>query len=329
MTVKHSDHGASGPLPVVRALLISVVAAGLLFAEARSAAPPAAGAGSGASASISAPPSLITQESTGHTFSLVSDPVLVPQSQSSRKSEDNGERGAGAAPADTLTRAAPAVSQHSLWGEGEVLLPQERYRAGELCGVPFYWHHEPFRSDTLRWSSLPSQGVFYTLGDPTALDVAILIRCGFRIFFLSRWSGSVDLGGRDVRGALEDRTMVTPFLWEEVVAVQVHPPEGKRRDRQVWLRSDICGNSLRSGGASLAFARMQILGTRGLSLDEKSRGYIPEKNQHRVVTAILVHDPGERDFATVVREIESYMDGEGLEIGIRVPRLIGRSGVRP
>lgn len=228
-----------------------------------------------------------------------------------------------------LNNADSVVNQTEVFPEQpQITLPEGRYSAAKLCNTTLYWYHEPFVSDTLQWPGVPSGSRLFDVKNCTAQGAMLLEKCDVLVHVLSRWSFNVDIRTSDSRGALENNLAVSPFLWETVTRVDRGSAKSVGSDGMVRIVFGPCGFGLFQLDHLLLFSRSQMLGSGGISLDDKDRDYVPDEHPYRLITRIVAVDPAGRTTSRLTGAIENVMDELGLAIRVRPPLLVERKSMR-
>jgi hypothetical protein len=247
---------------------------------------------------------------------------------------------------DLVAASAPGVG--SLFDDKQPKQPLDslnsRFLAGALSGQNLYWYNPRLELDTLGWHALldlsPHEtprhlqnfpGVLGHLGrqkkqllsvqNAMAVELAFLLHRGYRIFCLTQWSAAVEQPRGDVRDKIEDNTILSHFLWEEIDSAYVVNPHRQVTDYRLKLFFTMGGYCIFSGREMVDFSRSQILGTRGFVFAPRYRDYIADANLYRVVTKISLVTDTDISVEKIRVDLQNHMDAKKLDVSYKVPLI--------
>ncbi len=253
-------------------------------------------------------------------------------------------------PVDTVVEPEPPVPPHPAAAPDTAVEPPEprvidsAWVAGTVLNRPLFYRHHTAYTDTVGWEEAvraitglvrrrirtPAQAskvlagegyVLYELREATAIGVALLSELGYPVLMRTQWSAEVN--GRwpaDHRSYIEDDRAFSDHLYEQVERASVYRPGRVNDELAVKLE-------FRNGGYTVLDARRNVL------LSQEPIGGVPALRMRdggkrtvggmplRLVEACYVVVPRERGAEVVVRQLEEKMDGAGLDLSYRAPRL--------
>jgi hypothetical protein len=245
-----------------------------------------------------------------------------------------------------VPEVAPAQLLPSVAKPGNPPKVDEWSIAGHLQGKPLFWEKSHAHPDTNGWDDVMTQCiksestgmtgpensgkaalqrgiVFYKVKKPMAMTLAVLCRCGFQVIALSQWAGSVEhREGIDMRGRVEDNTIVSDHLWEIVDSVSLSPLGTVGGDYMVRIYFRGNGVSDYKSKWQLYLSRAQIMGTPGFGLVEKSKDQVVEENLHRTLLAFYIIAAADKKQSDLEKIIDRQMDGMKLDLTISAPALV-------